>query len=82
MREHDDGGPAFPDFVTENETIWGTQYHGMSLRDWFAGQALAGINLSLHDVDVAWMKQHGAKRVYDIADAMLAARTTPKTEAE
>lgn len=33
-----DGGPAFP--ITEQ----GLQgYNGMSLRDWFAGQALAGL---------------------------------------
>lgn len=58
-----DGGPAFP---------LGDQPHGgMSLRDWFAGQALVGIyaregpGVNLKK-DAAWF--------YEIADAMLAAR--------
>ena len=44
MSVHDDeGGPAFPfkDWHTDGD---GTQdFPGMSLRDWFAGQALAGL---------------------------------------
>ena len=39
MSKIDDGGPAFPLAVTE-ETI---DHLGMSLRDYFAGQALAGL---------------------------------------
>lgn len=35
----EDGGPAFP--ATQNGPDGCTQY-GMTLRDWFAGQALAG----------------------------------------
>ena len=51
------GGPAFPG---------GT---GMSLREWFAGQALAGIAESYWDApDLA------AKKAYELADAMLAER--------
>jgi hypothetical protein len=34
----DDGGPAFP-----NNDAHGCAYAGMTLRDWFAGQALAGL---------------------------------------
>jgi hypothetical protein len=33
----DDGGPAFP---SDSDTYNGTGLCGMSLRDWFAGQAL------------------------------------------
>lgn len=66
----DDGGPAFP-------SVGGPEYvkdAGMSLRDWFAGQALAGIG--------TWnpgsvFPDHGAKAefCYAAADAMLAARS-------
>jgi hypothetical protein len=58
-----DGGPAFP---------WHERgiYHGMTLRDWFAGQALAGIDLDIvqaESLDIA-------KWCYAAADAMLTAR--------
>lgn len=39
-----DGGPAFPgpsDYRQDGSPVWGGAT-GMSLRDWFAGQALAG----------------------------------------
>ena len=59
-----DGGPAFPH---PHEDYRGQR--GMSLRDWFAGQALekasAPRSLSADDI---------AKRAYYIADAMLAER--------
>jgi hypothetical protein len=59
-----DGGPAFP-VPTLNADL--QRQDGMSLRDWFAGQALVG--LSTHfDPAVA------ADRAYSLADAMLAAR--------
>lgn len=55
---------------------------GMSLRDWFAGQALAGLmaNASMPFApDYAECEpQQIAESSYDIADAMLAARQ--KTE--
>ena len=68
-----DGGPAFPVETTS------TPYSpGMSLRDWFAGQALAGM-LSGPDSPPAetWeeMVQHISATAYDYADAMIAARS-------
>jgi hypothetical protein len=68
----EDGGPAFPSagIVTPD----GIAYEGMSLRDWFAGQALAGIvqglmkGIRFEDVPKL------AADCYGIADAMLAAR--------
>lgn len=48
-----------------------TYHHGMSLRDWFAGQALAGWMTS-EDVPC---DERIAERCYQIADAMLAARS-------
>ena len=48
----------------------------IALRDWFAGQALAGI-ASGHDETGMWMWRPGeaAEAAYLVADAMLAART-------
>ena len=60
-----DGGPAFP--VDKPGCF---EMQGMSLRDWFAGQALAGMTLeaSQHIDDVAF-------HAYMVADAMILART-------
>ena len=74
-----DGGPAFP-----NEII-GSISKGMSLRDWFAGQALldvAGVNPSLPGDKAntgAWpspdeLAMRRAVWAYLQADAMLTAR--------
>lgn len=67
-----DGGPAFP---TDNERQSGpSTYHyaGMTLRDWFAGQALTGLVFhndfgTVSDSDIA-------KGAYSYADAMLKQR--------
>ncbi len=63
-----DGGPAFP--VPDLAWLNGL---GMSLRDWFAGQAIIGlaeINVRATGFDSnLW-----AKNAYRIADAMLAER--------
>ena len=62
-----DGGPAFPLAVTP-DTI---DYHGMALRDWFAGQAIRarwGNGEAMTPEDAAMM-------AYQMADAMLDART-------
>ena len=63
MSKINDGGPAFPD-----------RYGGgMTLRDWFAGQAmqarLTGTNMARLDI-----RHSIAADAYAIADAMLAAR--------
>lgn len=49
----------------------------MSLRDWFAGQALAGI-LAGSNTGGTWADD--ARSAYLAADAMLAARKTSQTE--
>ncbi len=67
-----DGGPAYPTNETENYSAW----DGMTLRDYFAGQALAG--LTTHDLDDEPRMDALAPAAYEIADAMLAAReSTP-----
>lgn len=74
----DDGGPAFPqlpvDFGNGPEDPGPFKMGGMSLRDYFAGQALIGYNMSAEyrnlsdDKTAAW--------AYATADAMLRARGT------
>lgn len=62
--------PAFPgDWAIDGHE---PQY-GMTLRDWFAGQALAGRNVSRQYR--TW--EDMAADAYEIADAMLAARSKP-----
>lgn len=63
-----DGGPAFP---SERVNEYSTPKRGMSLRDWFAGQALAGL---LADSNAKGTKSEYVKDAYGIADTMLAAR--------
>lgn len=80
-----DGGPVFP---TSN--AFGNNYEGLTIRDHFAGMALAGWmaqpdERSTNTVDLKeegktigqWqheMKMTDARMCYDYADAMLAAR--------
>lgn len=73
MTKIDDGGPAFP---TDGRIQHGTPYDGMAMRDWFAGQALAGIcaNSAWNDAFHASVFAPSAKAAYDMADAMIAAR--------
>jgi len=81
MAETKDGGPAFP-----AEGGYDSGLHpnpGMSLRDWFAGQALAGLGEWTPNLDdgsqLDWtsmvaVRIHRAEWAYAQADAMLAAR--------
>jgi hypothetical protein len=60
------GGPAFPSHGSMGEV----SHEGMTLRDYFAGQALAGFSGSgAHGSPDQW-----AAVSWKIADAMLAAR--------
>lgn len=67
------GGPAFPiDRIAVNKEFGSS---GMTLRDYFAGQAMEGYNKCIRDY--GWgediLLEH-AKQAYAIADAMLKAR--------
>lgn len=63
MSGRKDGGPAFP-------KPYSTGPNGMSLRDWFAGQALTSVTNNAYSREAASY----AKHAYELADAMLAAR--------
>lgn len=72
------GGPAFPlenPRQLEDGALF-KQFPGMSLRDWFAGQALAGF-IACHaaDADAAPSASGAARAAYQYADAMLAERS-------
>ena len=88
-REIEDGGPAFPTvksslmrdhvreagrFTHDYETVG-----GMSLRDYFAGQALAGTLAGAKTFGPFKDADDIALRSYRMADAMLAARATRST---
>jgi hypothetical protein len=60
------GGSAFP-LPMGSETTEGNQ--GMSLRDWFAGQALAGLIAQCNMPNEVY-----AKMAYSLADTMLQQR--------
>ena len=64
----DDGGSAFP---LPQPIYQGCT--GMSLRDWFAGQALAAMTAA-PDYSKGPCNQAMAERAYVIADLMIAAR--------
>lgn len=87
MSTPNDGGPAFPRMShTDCYNYRHPANDGMSLRDWFAGQALAGMCVGLvGELKFAGRFEisayaHGpcntviAERAYSAADAMLAER--------
>lgn len=82
--DNNDGGPAFPhNNLTIEAYQSGLAGPGMSLRDWFAGQALQGA-LASETSSYRWPFADGerasedwkniARFAYDAADAMIAAR--------
>ena len=74
MKELNDGGPAFP-----RPTYVAFEAGGMSLRDWFAGHALAGMageyrTAQMYTCEFDETCESIAKSAYELADAMLKAR--------
>ena len=77
------GGPAFPVTLDHRGCVGA---YGMNLRDWFAGQALAGMQTQWKHIEL-YLTSHGsgtAKDVrefmawasYEQADAMIEARNS------
>lgn len=83
MTKINDGGPAFPTYVVATTSFNGTPtvdtHPGLTLRDWFAGQALVGLmsDPGLRPDKLAEF-QHMAVRLYQVADAMIAERERGK----
>ena len=81
MSEHD-GGPAFPEAIAvgpDGDVYPG--FSGMTLRDWFAGQALAACIQKCVPQECNTgenMEQMFARKAFLVADAMLAARAAAK----
>lgn len=82
MAHEKDGGPAFPlhPGIALPEQDGDPRWLGMSIRDWFAGQALIGIAIGIDGERVAELAEGiragapWAKAAYVLADAMLAER--------
>jgi hypothetical protein len=71
MARTETGGPVFPQLnyeITDKGPATYTSDTGISLRDYFAGQALASLSSSLE-------AEQAAVWAYKLADAMLLART-------
>lgn len=73
----DNGEPAFPceAYASPHDTE-PSKFPGMTLRDWFAGQALSSMTVA-PDYSKGPCNFAMAERAYCIADAMLAARKQP-----
>ena len=92
MTDIHDGGPAFPIKGRGAFDLELVHSEGMTLRDWFAGQALANPVICTGEAAdyqiVKWFGQYSsgitstmicAKQAYEYADAMLAARSGGET---
>ena len=75
MTDRHDGGPAFPIKGRGAFDLELVHSEGMTLRDWFAGQVIASVK-AWHPADK--QGKPAAVIAYEIADAMLAARSEAK----
>jgi len=74
MSWDNDGGPAFPHLRSECQRVNETEmYEGMTLRDYFAGQALAGMWASDNE-NFRLDAEFTAIFAYKYADAMIKER--------
>lgn len=71
----DDGGPVLLKRF-DDLSLQGQPAGVMNLRDWFAGQALAGLSGIFHGSPS--LADEAALRAYQTADAMIRARATHK----
>jgi hypothetical protein len=75
-----DGGQAFPHFKIDpySSKVEICPQGGMTLRDYFAGQALAGMLMNYTTAKFGLAEISVANHAYKLADAMLAAREAGK----
>jgi hypothetical protein len=66
------GGPAFPQVMQWHNGNLSVENNGMTLRDYFAAQALTSVNLGIGVSDHYY--EQTAKHCYALADFMLKAR--------
>jgi hypothetical protein len=75
-----DGGPAFPRSASDARNVFGemsgnSTYPGMTLRDWFAGQAIMGLMCrETFESGSSEVFSDNALAAYNVADAMLEIR--------
>ena len=82
MSQINDGGPAFPIHTPESQDSGAFTDYGISMRDYFAGQALIGAVIQGYFGEIVKMSpvtfeeayDQVAKGCYEQADAMLRAR--------
>ena len=74
----DTGGPAFPiaeiNKISVGMQTYRTAHDGMTLRDWFAGQAMAVLCV----IENCRSMADDAETAYALADAMIAERNKPQ----
>ena len=81
MSAPNDGGSAFPHpgYHGIDGKFVDVPHQGMTLRDWFAGQALAGF--CANSVGIGnWSPEGIAQDAFRIADAMLVERTVEEVK--
>ena len=87
MTKHDDGGPAYPEQVPDTPTsIPGIVYNatikpGMTLLDYYAGQALATMVESWAGSDSKYAGDV-ARKCYSFADAMITEKNRREAESD
>lgn len=77
MTDQPENPPAFPSIETHPSFDMPMHYFGMTLRDYFAGQAVRSVmHLCARDTLIAGetIEAAFARKAYDIADAMLRER--------
>lgn len=83
MMDARDGGPVYPvvfQHRRSNGEIHAQEWGGMTLRDYFAGQALAGdLAAWTREDDGSFKPEDVAIRCYKVADAMLRERAKERS---